>query len=273
MKREDITILIPTHPTPDTGLVEKVLKNITSNWHLEGNKVIVHCDLPHSPKKKEKKYLSNLKSWAPQNVTIISTIYGGLRKAYIKLMRRTDSSLALFWEHDWIFRKVPPLERILKTFSRHSFVNYIRFNKRTNREEGWDEELIHEDRVEEIDLLRTWNVSNNPHLMRMSKVHEDWLPLLLEKKAEILSNLPATEMPIESVERALESKLRFPPSQRFVPGVPQSRYAGSGGVETFYNYSLEESAGKRGKIKAHNEWGTYLYGPEGHPPVIREVVK
>lgn len=240
-----VSILMPTSITPSAPsirLVKTSLDSILTQWPLYESQIIIHCDLPKDPQPNEYKYLFNLQKWARHsdlNILILNTIHGGLKKGYIKLINKAQTPFILFWEHDWVFvmGHTPDLKKLLNVFDKYNFVNYIRFNKRSNRIIGWDTRLKTEPRIKEIELLKTWNISNNPHLARTNVVRNEWLPYLRRDKKR----------------------------------TSYGRMSGPWGVEDAYNKYVQLQEKRLGYERAHEKWGTYLYGALGHDPVVQHI--
>jgi hypothetical protein len=123
-------------------------------------------------------YLENIRS-----ISNIIVNYGnnlGIAGNLILLNRMVKTDFVLILEHDWIFNKKLDFNMIMDVMNKYEFINYIRFNKRNNIEfEPFDSKLVYEDRVKEIDLLKTWSYSGNPHIIKKKFFKEFVIPIII----------------------------------------------------------------------------------------------
>ncbi|MDA8138506.1 MAG: tetratricopeptide repeat protein [Desulfobacteraceae bacterium] len=159
----------------------------------------------------------------------------GLRGIVSEVSTSITTPYLLLVEHDWLFDGPPiPLIELLTVFDHHPDVNMVRFNKRPNAIAGYDFAMEEENPKLGLPLLRTVAHSNNPAVLRASKLREVWLPICFNDAHYGTQNLKATAF-------GLEEPL-------FKKHIQDVRAQGFG--------------------RAHKDWGTYLYGRPEDPARI-----
>jgi hypothetical protein len=116
---------------------------------------------------------------------------------------------------------------------KYKFINYIRFNKRNNIEfEPFDSKLEPEQRVKEIDLLKTWSYSGNPHIVRTTFLKNIIIPIIF--------NSSWRNHPKKGIENPLTETIK-------------------GDINTL------------GYQETCNKYGTYLFGKLNDPPIVTHL--
>jgi len=181
--KSKITLLIPTSLglyAPSTKLIERTLTSTKEKLLFNGEiQCIVHCDLWDNSVK-TKKYLKNLQSL--RDSYSFKLIYGsrGLSCATREMMALINSEYYIFLEHDWEFLKTIDLDAIVSMMDENKYVNYIRFNKRSNEIRGCDS-VLEPLCLNGINLLANDNWSANPHIGRVENFKADWMKFIPDK--------------------------------------------------------------------------------------------
>lgn len=233
MKLKDkVTILIPTHfmkSAPSTKLIERVLKCINFP-EFEECRCIINFDMPIQKKENHLKYEKNLEELKSSKFFDIEvySTVGGQRKSFLNLIDKVTTEYFLFVEHDWEFKEHPDFNKIVGLMDRHKEVNYILFNKRKN-EKILGDWILEDAKYEDVPLLKTTRFSNNPYIARTSKWINSWRHLVIKDK----------------------SRLKKPRGQ----------------VE-YIMFDYWKEIKNKSFSEVHKNWGTYLYGEMGRPPVV-----
>jgi predicted O-linked N-acetylglucosamine transferase (SPINDLY family) len=226
---------------PGSGLVETTYGSILRvlGRRLSGCKKILCYDRKHQNAKHENQYQVRLTKFAHNhNFDLHVVVQHGLQKVLRKFLENVSTPYLLFLEHDWEFQGPEiNLDNLLNVFDQHPIVNYVRFNKRQNIISNFDIILEKEMSIKDVDLIRTAAHSNNPHLVRVQKLRNDWLPICL-------SDPLCQKMDLSDKAFGIENPL-FKRHMRDVR--------------------------KMGFTRAHQIWGTYIYGQIGDPPRIKHL--
>jgi hypothetical protein len=211
-------------------------------------------------------YLDSLKQLSyKKSIEIYTRPNDGLREGLLTALEEVSTKYILFVEHDWKFVEYIPLDRIISSMENAQNINYIRFNKRKNRESKWDTKVV-EDREMDIPLCKVSSYSNNPHIARCS-TYREW----------IISSNPTL--------RTLWDKYRRdkPYSLTNLFGVITSAYKKYikkeshvqqfEGVEFVLDTRYKKNIQRKGFDNAHSEWGIYLYGKKGAGPFVTHLGK
>ena len=159
----------------------------------------------------------------------------GLQSIVRQMIDRIQTPYLLFLEHDWAFQ--PPaadMAALLDLFEQQPQINSIRFNKRCNILTRTDFLMKKETHRPGIELLQTVSHSNNPFIVRVSTLKEQWLPICLNDPICRKRKIRGTAFGLED-----------PLFKRHVADVRRWGFS-----------------------KAHQRWGTYVFGPYDAPPKV-----
>lgn len=103
----------------------------------------------------------------------------GIARGLVALKRAIKTPYIFILEGDWVFLKDIDLQNVVNIMDKYPFINYIRFNKRENIVfEPFDFVLEKEDKVNEMDLLRIFSYSGNPHIVRTAYFKDTVIPVI-----------------------------------------------------------------------------------------------
>ena len=167
---------------------------------------------------------------------------GGLISSFNNFLKKIKTPYFIFLEHDWVFleRENIDFQNLLNVFKNYNYVNAVWFSKDDNILRGFDiaedknknvTPFIVDERISELNLVTTCRWSNNPVMLRTSKMifwYDNYV------KNEYVGKM--NQGP-NNVEESLISEYRKQISQN----------------------EWEE-------IK--DEWGTFLYGSIGEGPFV-----
>ena len=246
---EKLTVVMVTHfsrklkvnanlSPPGTGLVETTY---TSVLNVFGRRVancpkLLRYDHQQSANHDETVYQQNLEKFAENHGFDLSVHNNcGLQKIVREMLQSVTSPYLLFLEHDWEFQG-PEIDitALIEVFDRYENINYVRFNKRSNIIAGFDFILEKELMVPDMDLIRTVAHSNNPFIVRVDKFRQEWLPTCLND----------------------------PICQQF-----DLRGQAFGIEDPLFKQHIQDVR-RLGFTRAHNLWGTYVFGKINDPPRI-----
>jgi hypothetical protein len=198
-----------------------------------------------------------------ENIKFVDVVNRGLRRGILTALSHVDTKYILFLEHDWKFVQNIPVYKLLDIMNKYKQVNYIRFNKRKNKEKNWDT-IVEEDENKPLPLCAVSSYSNNPHIARKS-TYQEWIrnseptiSTLRDKFNRV--NGPVYKRLAEVCRVATEKYLLSQPHVAQFEGVEFV-------LDTKYKKRIEEV----GFQQAHSEWGIYLYGAEGAGPFIQHL--
>ena len=245
--RSRLTLVILTHYTdklkqnshlcpPGTRLIEATYESLVSRVdpQLTNCRKLLCVDAGDNPA--EKHYIRNLEIFSHRNgFNIVHGSRLGLRGMLLKTLPAIQTPYLLLTEHDWRFAG-PPLcmDYPVRVFDAFPGVNQVRFNQRSNRIARYDFLLEKEPLIPYPPLLRTSASSNNPSLMRVSTLRDQWLPMCMNDPVYGPADLGGTAF---GLEEPLFKKH----------------------INDIRAYGFE---------KAHERWGTYILGNPGDPERI-----
>jgi pyrroloquinoline quinone biosynthesis protein E len=247
-----LTLVMPTHYTnklkvnrhlslPGTGLVEatyRSLMNVFGDGIQRAAKIV--CMDGFDPSSADKRaYRRNLEIFCrTHQFRLFCPPTSGLLQMVAAAAETIESDWILLVEHDWQFVGSPvDLDHLLCSLNRHEQVRYIRFNKRPNQIRRFDFLLEVEKEIDEVPLLRTTAHSNNPCLFRTRTFKRQWLPLCLQEPAFTSMDLANTAIGLE---------------------------------EPLFKHHRDDVR-RLGFNKAHEKWGTYIYGGPGDPSRVKHL--
>jgi pyrroloquinoline quinone biosynthesis protein E len=246
-----LTLVMPTHFTnklrvnrhlspPGTGLVEETYRSLKDVFGGSIDRVHkILCMDGFDPSNADKTaYRRNLETFCrTHEFHFFCPPTSGLLQMLAAVAETIDSDWILLLEHDWQFVGEPiDLDHLLCHLNRHQQVRYMRFNKRPNHIYRFDFILETEQEIDEVPLLRTTAHSNNPCLIRTHTFKHQWLPLCLQ---ELILDMDISNTAI-------------------------------GFEEPLFKHHRDDVR-RLGFNKAHEKWGTYVYGQPGDPSRINHL--
>lgn len=257
-----VALVIPTHLSqkgrpesgrpPETKWLQKTLESLRSRV-LGFDQVLGRVIINSHSEADIERYIGNvadlLADYHNFSITIDdSSGYKGVRCNMPEYLSNIKPPIKYFFiiEHDWEFLKPIHLPKIIEAFETHSFINYIRFNKRGNTvfkkqmasgRMGGDLIMMPEKRVTSINLCATTQYSNNPHIERVDKLKDEWIPLVRDSS------------------------------------VHQGKNMGAGGFEHPIQEAAFDDAMLLGYPEFIDKWGLYIYGRLGEDACIRHFGK
>ena len=233
---KQVTILVPTHTTktcPSCTLITNVINGLEKFQELHQCTLNISYDGPTKLTGKHLEYMSALENIKAQfNITVMHSS-GGQKNSFIKLIDSVKTKYLLFIEHDWKFNVKVPFEQIVSIMNKYNFIQYIGFNKRKNIRKLGDHILKPEDRVKEINLLKTSRWSNNPYIARTDSWLNMWKPIIAN------------------------SNINMNKSHGQVERAPYLQYNDEIKMEGFNC--------------AHKKWGIYIYGKMNDQPIVKHM--
>lgn len=156
----------------------------------------------------------------------------GLFNVLNRAISMVTTPYILFVEHDWLFQGPGiRLSAIVDLMDRHPNMHSVRFNKRDNYINGQDYIVHVVESQESIPVLRTSAFSNNPGIIRTEKLKEEWLPMCERALDRVCGKMGGTAFGIEEILFRRQVK----------------------------------SIRCQGFDKAHEQWGTFIFGGAGAP--------
>lgn len=188
---------------------------------------------------RDKHYCRSLESFTIQHGFELHTFHGvGLFNVLNRIVTTIATPYILLVEHDWMFRGARiQLPAIVQMMDSEPHINAIRLNKRDNYLSGQDFLMNIETIKKGYPLLRTSQFSNNPSIIRTEKLRKEWLPMCEEALHRVSNNLGGSAFGLEEI--------------------------------LFKKYVLDIRA--QGFNKAHEKWGTYVFGRVGDEPRITHL--
>ena len=176
------------------------------------------------------------------NIEIVEDSRKLLKGNWMHMVENCKTPYFLFLEHDWEFIDDIPTGEIIKTMDDNEHFNYIRFTYTTlgpGHPIHWDQSGggCFETETEmdtEIPLTRIAYYSGNPHITKVSKCREFYMPQLLESWGD--------------------------------------NTLGTSHMEKEFKQIVDHYIKNLGKLEAHKMWGTFLYGVwDNFPPVVKHL--
>lgn len=223
---------------PGVGLIQETYHSLSrvfgpamTNLHK-----IVCLDRGKKTSHDHQLYESNLEIFARKYGCELLGVHGaGLQKLLIEALKHVSTPYLLFVEHDWRFEPPPiDIHGLIRAFDDHSQIHQVRFNQRRNVIARFDYLLERETTVTGIPLMRTVAHSNNPSIIRTSTLRDNWLPLCMQDPIYSVMDLSGTAFGIE---------------------------------EPLFKRHIQDIR-RMGFSRAHEMWGTYIYGSAGDPEKI-----
>jgi hypothetical protein len=237
------TSAVPRHPS--TAMIEDAIHSLGTVGGLAGCRHLVVCDgyggADDDLAARYREYKQKLRALAASGrfstaVEIIDRSSPvGLPGVILDGLARAHTPYVLVYEHDWRLVRRIDTRGILRTFTEHRDVKYVRLNKHENREMGslygsWDVVVKPDVRRRPVPLLRTGCWQCTPHFARTSYYLKVVRPHLSE--------------------------------------CPQG---GAHGYEDRLNAHYVGDVMALGFDRAQRKWGVFIYGKTGDRAVVRHL--
>jgi tetratricopeptide (TPR) repeat protein len=249
---DEITLIMATHCTrrlekfaslspPSNKLVTATygsLLNVFGEGIAAGPKIICYDANPNGSER-DARYTRSIQEFSEQNGFDLRSFQGvGLFNVLNQTLPHVTTPFIFFVEHDWLFRGDRILlPAIVEMMNDDPGINAIRFNKRDNYLNGQDFLMSVEAAPRPYPLLATSSYSNNPSIIRTEKLRNQWLPICENALRHVKNHLGGSAFGIEEI--------------------------------LFRTYVQDIRA--QGFRKAHEKWGTYVFGRAGDKPRIRHI--
>lgn len=250
--RDEITLIMATHCTrrlekfaslspPSNKLVTATYGSLLSVFGegiAAGPKIICYDANPNGTGR-DARYTRSIQDFSEQNGFDLRSFQGvGLFNVLNQTLPHVTTPFIFFVEHDWLFRgERILLPAIVEMMNDDPGVNAIRFNKRDNYLNGQDFLMTVDAAPRPYPLLATSSYSNNPGIIRTEKLRNEWLPICEKALRHVKNHLGGSAFGIEEI--------------------------------LFRTYVQDIRA--QGFGKAHEKWGTYVFGRAGDKPRIRHI--
>jgi hypothetical protein len=198
-----------------------------------GCRHLIYYHEPDDRSPKAMKHLDNLRRFCDQfGLELVVRPDSGVKVNMIEAVDTIDTPYMLFLEYDLAFRKHVDLPRLLDAFDKYPFINYVHFSPRANDSlYQWGHLIAPEERVSEVPLTRTSCWSNQAHVVRVRKWHDEWLAIIGRDK----------------------------------PSHPMY------GLEEKMYWAYNRDIFTEGFYEANNRWGVYFYGDIRAKPKIAHI--
>lgn len=168
---------------PSDVLIRETLASFVSVMQPPvDTKIVIVYDMPrdmtdpdHAP------YLAALEKVANDyNAELRCRPAAGLKTNYLESIAAINTPYVMLLEHDWLFNdNSPTLTQIIDILETYDDIHLLRLNKRPNIAIRDDMYLWRTPQIADAPVLRTLAYSNNPHVLRVSKLQRDFLPVIM----------------------------------------------------------------------------------------------
>ena len=124
------------------------------------------------------------------NITIVRDSRETMRNNWQKfILEDCKTPYMLFLEHDWGFNQNIDVEKIIQVFEKNPQIGYIKFNrfdhdsgmKKLSSRQNWDWIFEKEENLDlDIPLIKITFFSGNPHIARVSKCRDLYIPQMMK---------------------------------------------------------------------------------------------
>lgn len=238
---------VTTNPYIENEMIVKTIKSSHDKMGLEGVNYYVYIDA--NIKKnypdlyvKYRKYLeSQFNSTLKHiNIEIVEDARELMRGNWEHMIENCKTPYFLFLEHDWEFTTDIPTDKILEEMDKYERFSYIRFpytKLGPGNPEHWDKTwggYFEKDNEIDLPLIGITFYSGNPHIVKISKCREFYLPIHKENWSNRTKGTSHLEK--ELAEIAMND------------------------VKTI------------GKKETHKKWGCFLFGTwDNFDPVVKHL--
>ncbi len=249
---DEITLIMATHCTrrlkkfeslspPSNKLVTATYGSLLSVFGqgIAACPKILCYDANPNGSERDARYTRSIQDFSEQNGFDLRSYQGvGLFNVLNQTLPQVTTPFIFFVEHDWLFRgERILLPAIIEMMNDEPGINAIRFNKRDNYLNGQDFLMSVGTIPRRYPLLATSSYSNNPSIIRTEKLKNEWLPICDKALRHVKNHLGGSAFGIEEI--------------------------------LFRTYVQDIRA--QGFRKAHEKWGTHVFGRVGDPPRIRHI--
>lgn len=250
-----LSVMVATHivnathnPYLNNDMIIKTIRSSHDRMGLNGVVYYVYIDASMKRKfpKLYKEYRSILSSrfeseLSDINVILLEETRELLRGNWMHMIENCTTPYFLFLEHDWEFIKDIPMDNIISKMDTHDNLSYIRFpytKLGPGEHKHWDEVnggLFEKESDIDLPLTRIAFYSGNPHIVKLSKCKDFYLPEHTQHW-ETQPSKGTSHLEKELADVAL----------KHIKSV--------------------------GKKEAHKLWGCFLYGTwDGFDPVVKHL--
>lgn len=250
--KDNLTLIMATHCTrplkkhaplspPSNKLVTATYGSMFSVFgdDIAACRKIICCDINPNGSERDVRYAQSIERFARQNEFLFRSFPGvGLFNVLNRIIRRVETPYLFFVEHDWMFRGGRiTLPTLIETMEDEPRINAIRLNKRQNYLNGHDFLMSVDSASRPYPLMRTSSYSNNPSIIRTRTLKGEWLPFCEKSLRRVANRLGGSAFGVEEI--------------------------------LFKKYVQDIRA--QGFHKAHEKWGTYVFGNVGDGPRITHL--
>lgn len=273
---ERVTAVIVTHYSPheqygelappSAGIVSETIDSATERIEgLSESDIDLFYFRPRVPSPESGEYHTNLAALCEgdSGVTLHSGTNDGLRRNVMKILDRVETPYLFFIEHDWEFLEDVDLPAILETMDDHPRVNDVRFNKYENVVKGWNT-VVEPDPDLPVPMCKVSSFTNQPHISRTDVLRE-WAEESTPDLDDWKKALTRDPYPEKLSVRDLVEILR----QKYVER--RTHVYKYDDFEYFIDTKLKHLMKTKGFGYAHDEYGTYLYGPHASGPYVEHL--
>jgi hypothetical protein len=188
--KNKLTVVITTHAgvvgSPSTKIIDQTIGSmIESCPDLAECDFWIMCDYNSVKIEEFMEYSSNLKRMM-KTYELKYVVWGrensGLKDNYLKAITSISTPYLFMSEHDWNFEQKFEIKEIIEAMDKSSRVNFVKFSKRPNMVVNidWPEEIWETIAIQDEEfsfLTKTNSFATHPHVIRVSKFLNHWMPL------------------------------------------------------------------------------------------------
>ncbi len=253
--KDKITICIFTHivdaesnPYLKNDMLIGTIKSVKEDLGLTDVKYEIYCDAAMKRKYPEltKEYYTNIQNMVNDaglsdlDLEIVEETGETLRGNWECAINNVKTPYIMFLEHDWKFIYPLNMDKIINTLDKCEKVSYLKFNRfpldgrplKSPTHWEWFFESENDLPEAEIPLSKISFYSGNPHIERVSAMKEFYIPILELNSPD--------HYDLSFLERAIKPL-------------------------------TEQCIHQYGNEKAHEMWGTYMYGTVPHEPIVEHT--
>tara|TARA_R100000234_G_scaffold40732_1_gene24403 strand:- start:11147 stop:12055 length:909 start_codon:yes stop_codon:yes gene_type:complete len=198
-----VSVFVPTHiirastePYIENQMILETILQSHKRLNLGQARFFVYPDAKFKRthpdlSRKYYEYLNGIKlldEFKDINITIVDDTRETMRNNWLKFIEEDcKTPYMLFLEHDWGFKQDIDLKKIINTFEQNDSIGYIKFNRFPHDERmkqlaspnNWDW-IFEQDKLSGMPLFKITFFSGNPHIARIRKCKEFYIPRMME---------------------------------------------------------------------------------------------
>ena len=165
---------------PRMTVLRKTIEGLRKNLDVAGCRHLVYYHDPADGTPRTRQHLENLRKLCDHyGLELYVRPDSGIKVNLIEAIGEVKTPYMLFLEYDLEYRRKIDIAKLLGVFDKYNYVNYVHFNTFMNNSlYQWGHLVQTEDRIPEVPLTRTSCWSNQAHVVRMSKWHDEWLDII-----------------------------------------------------------------------------------------------